>query len=284
MNAIAPAARDELDAGTSYAPEPAAAAPAPPGRAPSAYQSETITKLVTALAEATKDFGTIEKNRENPHHKAKYANLVSIIDATAIPLAENGLVMTQTCHMTASGLVLVTRLMHVSGEWLASHLPLISPTDPQRFGSHMTYMKRYARGALLSVAASEDDDDGEAASGRGADKRQGKRRQDQQQEQQEQEPPAAPEPSPWLVIKGGVTSDAKTSGAWVAYWQKVAKSKGAQSNPDGFRKWLDDNQAIREKILEKVRASGTEEPNEDADAVAAVVALYPGQKPAPTAE
>jgi hypothetical protein len=54
-----------------------------------------------------------------------------------------------------------TRLMHASGQWLQSIVPLYSiQKGPQIFGAEVTYQKRYSYGALLNVSAEEDDDDG----------------------------------------------------------------------------------------------------------------------------
>jgi hypothetical protein len=58
--------------------------------------------------------------------------------------------------------VLVTRLIHESGEWLGSRYP-VHPVkaDPQGEGSALTYARRYALMALVGIAP--EDDDGNAA-------------------------------------------------------------------------------------------------------------------------
>jgi hypothetical protein len=62
-------------------------------------------------------------------------------------------------------LILVTTLAHSSGEFVIGEYPVIPvKNDPQGYGSAITYARRYALSAMLSVAA--EDDDGEAASGR----------------------------------------------------------------------------------------------------------------------
>ena len=61
----------------------------------------------------------------------------------------------------------VTRLMHVSGQWLENEftLPMVK-SDPQAAGSAITYARRYALQALFGIPAV--DDDGEAAVLRGS--------------------------------------------------------------------------------------------------------------------
>jgi ERF superfamily len=56
---------------------------------------------------------------------------------------------------------LLTRLVHVSGEWLESAYPLKLDLPPQQFGSQLSYGRRYTLQGVLCIAAS--DDDGAAA-------------------------------------------------------------------------------------------------------------------------
>ena len=82
-------------------------------------------------------------------------------------LAENGLAVTQTTDVGESGeMVMLTTLMHTSGEWIGGVYP-IRPTQntPQGMGSAITYARRYSLSALLGLTA-DDDDDGNAASGK----------------------------------------------------------------------------------------------------------------------
>lgn len=63
------------------------------------------------------------------------------------------------------GIVIVTTLMHVSGEWIRGRLSL-KPDDvtPQGFGSAITYGRRYALAAIVGI--SPEDDDAEKAMNR----------------------------------------------------------------------------------------------------------------------
>lgn len=130
--------------------------------------SQTTIELVKALVNAQKDMPGIKKLGTNPRFKNKYARYEDIRDACVETLAQNGLVITQ--HVWPEGDVqyLVTRLSHVSGEWMQSKCILpIQEFSSQNFGSAMTYCKRYTLESILMLAGDErDDDDGEKAEGR----------------------------------------------------------------------------------------------------------------------
>jgi hypothetical protein len=131
--------------------------------------SESISELATALSLAQSEIRGAKKDVENPAFKqgqkvSKYADLSSVWEACREPLTRNGLSITQIPFETPEGLMLVTMLMHKSGEWIKSTMA-IKPlsTTPQAAGSAMTYARRYSLSAMVGVAP-DDDDDGNAAS------------------------------------------------------------------------------------------------------------------------
>jgi hypothetical protein len=125
-------------------------------------ESPAINELATALAKAQGAFSNPEKDRRNPHFGNCYATLGAVIQATREALAANGLSLTQTVGGRPPSLR--TRLLHSSGQWLASEVPLfMAGKGSQVFGSELTYMRRYAVCALLNIAPAEGDDDGNAA-------------------------------------------------------------------------------------------------------------------------
>jgi len=127
-----------------------------------ASESQAINELATALAKAQGAFSNPEKDRRNPHFGNCYATLGAVIEATRKALAENGLSLTQTVGGRPP--CLRSRLLHSSGQWLASEMPLfMAGKGSQVFGSELTYMRRYAVCALLNIAPAEGDDDGNAA-------------------------------------------------------------------------------------------------------------------------
>lgn len=147
-----------MDASMTAAPaaEPSTAAGA------GTSESAAINELATALAKAQGAFSNPEKDRRNPHFGSCYATLGAVIEATRKALAENGLSLTQTVGGRPPSLR--SRLLHSSGQWLASEVPLfMAGKGSQVFGSELTYMRRYAVCALLNIAPAESDDDGNAA-------------------------------------------------------------------------------------------------------------------------
>jgi len=116
--------------------------------------SEQISELAAALAAAQGMMENAIMNRTNPHFKTKYADLAAVLNAARKPLSANGLAVVQTI---GDG-VLHTRLLHTSGQWIASEHPLPMSGRPQEIGSALTYARRYSLSALIGIAADEDDD------------------------------------------------------------------------------------------------------------------------------
>jgi hypothetical protein len=125
---------------------------------PTVEQSPVLQALVTAKS----NFGPILKNRTNPFHKSRYADLDSINKAVDAPLLEQGLVITNRLERIDGKLYLVSRLLHTSGKfdetWQQSTCPIADTNKSQELGSSITYATRYNKTALLGVVADEDDD------------------------------------------------------------------------------------------------------------------------------
>jgi len=119
-------------------------------------KSESITELAKALVKFHSVMGKVSKDAANPFFKNKYASLSNIIEAVTKPLNDNGLSILQLPSIEG----LTTLLLHESGEWISSvsATPVKDATDPQKLGSAITYARRYALGAILSLNIDEDDD------------------------------------------------------------------------------------------------------------------------------
>lgn len=151
-------------------------------------KSPTIDALAAALSKAQGEITGALKDSSNPFFKSKYADLASCWDACREALSKNGLSVIQTTRrgepvtiewetkdmetgevsqfkVNTVETVIVTTLMHSSGQWISSPLPMI-PRDasPQGIGSAITYGRRYGLTAMIGVA--QVDDDGNQASGR----------------------------------------------------------------------------------------------------------------------
>lgn len=121
-------------------------------------KSEQINELAAALAKAQGVMEGAKKDAENPFFKSNYADLASVWDACRKPLSDNGLSIVQLVNDK----LLETILMHASGQWVRSTVPL-NPVknDPQGLGSCISYMRRYSLAAMVGVY--QVDDDAEAA-------------------------------------------------------------------------------------------------------------------------
>jgi hypothetical protein len=131
--------------------------------------SESIDKLAAALVEVQSQIEGAEKNKVNPHLKNKYADLTSIWEACREALTKSGFAVVQSPEWRdgLAGVMMVTRLLHSSGQWLEGELFMpVAKSDAQAYGSAVSYGRRYALAAMVGVVA--DDDDGNAASGTGS--------------------------------------------------------------------------------------------------------------------
>ena len=125
--------------------------------------SEHINEIAAALAKAQGSMDNASKDRSNPAFKSKYADLASVRDAVIGPLTAAGIAVIQAPATTAEGVVVETRFVHSSGQWLSCSVGATPRAyDPQSVGSAITYLRRYGLMALASIAP--EDDDGNAAS------------------------------------------------------------------------------------------------------------------------
>jgi hypothetical protein len=119
--------------------------------------SEQVNELATALAAAQAEMRNATLNKVNPHFKSKYADLAGIRDTVTPALAKHGLSIVQGTDTIDNSIVVVTRLMHKSGQWIESRFP-IAYDKPQTMGSAYTYARRYSLSAMCAISADEDDD------------------------------------------------------------------------------------------------------------------------------
>jgi len=125
------------------------------------------SKLAEALVKAQGELENVQRSgvakiTEGRNHR--YATLGDGLAVVRPVLSKHGLAITHQTRILNDGMVLLARLIHVSGEWLESEWPL-GPLNmmPKERGSALTYARRYTLFSLVGIAG-EDDDDGEAAS------------------------------------------------------------------------------------------------------------------------
>lgn len=130
--------------------------------------SLTTKEIFAALVQAKAEFKPAVKASVNPHFRSNYADLATVISATEEALSKNGLCIIQSPQgdVSRQSVTIVTRLGHISGEWIEGQLELPAMNrdkfDPQSVGSAITYARRYALMGMLGITA--EDDDGNAAS------------------------------------------------------------------------------------------------------------------------
>ncbi|HID70727.1 MAG TPA: hypothetical protein EYP35_09805 [Desulfobacterales bacterium] len=128
-------------------------------------RSPEIGKLALALSIAQGEITGARKESKNPFFKSTYADLASCWDCCRSSLSKNKLAVIQTTKPSEHGVIIVTTLVHESGQWIKGEL-LVDPVkkDPQGLGSAITYGRRYSLCAMVGIA--QVDDDGNMASGR----------------------------------------------------------------------------------------------------------------------
>ena len=126
-------------------------------------KSDSIDKLLAAFVAAQGEFPAIPKDGFNPHFKSKFSTLKAMRAATVPVLLRHGLAVSQFPAEVDGKPGLTTWLLHSSGQFIAESSTLaMVKSDPQAQGSALTYLRRYAYGAVLGLVT-EEEDDGNAA-------------------------------------------------------------------------------------------------------------------------
>ena len=123
-----------------------------------------MKEIAAALVKAQKSFGPALKTSTNPHFRNKYAALDACVEAVLDALNDNGIMLMQQTHLCEDGVIVETTFIHESGEIMSGgrlHVPA-AKSDPQGYGSALTYARRYSLQAACGIAP--EDDDGNQAS------------------------------------------------------------------------------------------------------------------------
>lgn len=118
--------------------------------------SDRTHLLTKALIAAKSEMGNvIEYDSRNPHYKNRFASLEATLSKINPAFNKHGLNLS---HWPA-GNQLISRLEHVSGQWMMSAYDLsATKKDPQQMGSALTYARRYCAQAIAGLCGGEDDD------------------------------------------------------------------------------------------------------------------------------
>jgi len=125
--------------------------------------SESIAKLVTALAQAQLKTKNPALDKAHPHFRGfRYASLGSHIDAIREEFARHGLAILQGVQSEGPTVSVTTMICHTSGEWIKSTvgMTLAENATAQNIGACVTYLRRYQM-AAMAMLTGEDDTDAE---------------------------------------------------------------------------------------------------------------------------
>ncbi|MBT4644088.1 MAG: hypothetical protein HOC09_35250 [Deltaproteobacteria bacterium] len=122
-------------------------------------------ELQPAIAKAFIKFQGLANNlgKDAKAYNYDYLTLGKIIEITRPQLAECGLAITQPMDAAEDGTpVLLTYLIHESGEYYVSRYPLSPVTmkqcnTAQQMGAAISYARRYALAAILNITQADDD-------------------------------------------------------------------------------------------------------------------------------
>lgn len=120
--------------------------------------SAETDKINSALDKAIPTIPVVEKTRKAAF--GMFAPLDDILQAIREPLHKNGLTLEQ--YSVGDGW-LVTRLAHISGQWIVSGMKFPNEeasrqTKQHGLGGNITYFKRYCISAILRICNDEDTD------------------------------------------------------------------------------------------------------------------------------
>lgn len=116
-----------------------------------------MSELYTALVKFQGEMKPVIKDAVNPHFRSKFADLSGIIQAISPVLAKNGLGFLQTMRVDGERNILLTKIIHTSGQSELSEIIIPPQNDPQKLGALITYLKRYQLQAALGIPTEDDD-------------------------------------------------------------------------------------------------------------------------------
>ena len=126
-----------------------------------------MTKEITAaLCKFIQQVGTIEE--KDTAQYGKFADLSTVLSTVNPALAANGLAVVHTTKVLEGKNILITNLLHTSGESITSEMLLPNNTggggNPMhKEGGAITYCRRYSLLAILGLNAGIPDNDGDFA-------------------------------------------------------------------------------------------------------------------------
>jgi hypothetical protein len=130
--------------------------------------SATIGAIAKALSAAQGELknpakdkvATIESNKGR--FKYSYTDFAGALDQIRAVLSKHGLAFTQNPYVVEGNYVMLdSRVLHESGEWIGNIYPVGLVADHRTLGSAMSYARRHAGFPLLGIQGEDEDDDAE---------------------------------------------------------------------------------------------------------------------------
>ena len=124
--------------------------------------TQGLGELGAALAKAQGELRNVGKDKtaKAGSYSYSYADIADGLDVLRPVLSKHGLCLIQTTSLDGGIIMLHTRLLHASGQWIEGTFPVCAPGKAQEVGSALTYARRYAAFSIAGVAGTEEDQDG----------------------------------------------------------------------------------------------------------------------------
>lgn len=124
---------------------------------------EKTKSIYKKIFEVQKEIAPIKKDLDNPFFKSKYFDINSLLEELKPLLQTRNLLLLQPLTISSDIVTLTTIIVDCdSGEKLEYPVKLMEQQDPQKYGSMITYFRRYALTSLFALQG-EDDDGNEAS-------------------------------------------------------------------------------------------------------------------------
>jgi hypothetical protein len=119
-----------------------------------------VAKLYEELAKAQTEFTPIPRNKpgQSGNRNFKYADYATIMRCVRPALAAHGISVLQPLH-SRDGNAVTTTILAGHGGAIISSLSFPAQKDPQEFGKHHTYYRRYQLQSMLGLEGDKDADD-----------------------------------------------------------------------------------------------------------------------------
>lgn len=129
---------------------------------PNENKIKTARQDIVAFLNA---IGNVHADRVNPAFKSKYASLSEILDTVKAEAAKHNLAVHQSLSSSEGQVRVTTTFLHDDGTIHDSGtLAFVAPSDAQKLGSAITYLRRQSLQTACGIST-DIDDDGAKASG-----------------------------------------------------------------------------------------------------------------------